>query len=139
MLGWLYYFAGKLKPVWRLTWEHDFELAATITNNSSVFDVTDWGYRDTYNLAETKRDIAIILKNGTIHRRRITAAVASGTAGRETLTVDVPITPAVTLSDIDRICFANCTRLAADEVEIEWPTGNCAIAKWRFVDLTTTS
>lgn len=138
MLGWLYYFAGKQNPVWRLTWEHDFELAATITNNSSVFDVTDWGYRDTYNLGETKRDIAIIPKNGTIHRRRITAAVASGTAGRETLTVDAPITPAVTLSDIDRICFMNCARLAADEVEIEWPTGNCAIAKWRFLDTTTT-
>lgn len=138
MLGWLYYFAGKLNPVWRLTWEHDFELAATIANNAQVFDVTDWGYRDTYNLEETKRDIAIILKSGAIHRRRITAAVASGTAGRETLTVDAPITPAVTLSDIDRICFMNYTRMAADEVEIEWVTSQCAIAKWKFIDLTTT-
>jgi hypothetical protein len=135
MLGWLWYFAGRLNPVWLLSWRYDFELALAVTSGQQQIEVTDWGYRSTYNLSETRRDIAIILKNGTIYRRRITAVTTS--SGREVLALDSVINQNIAVSDVDRICFLKCVRLTADEVEVEWPTSQAAIASWKFTELTT--
>lgn len=136
ILGWLYTFVGRLNPVWVPTWCHDFVLAQNIGAADTSIKVTDWGYRTFYNLADTRRDIAIIKTDGTFIRRRITAVAA--TAGNsETLTLDSAVGVALTIAQVDRVCFLRCGRLAIDEVEIPYEVSEVGLVVLRFTELTT--
>jgi hypothetical protein len=125
--GWLHRRAGRCNPVWIPTWRNDLQLAATIGAADTSITVEDVGYR-TYGFSvPTRQDIAIMLTDGTIYLRRITAAVA-GAAGEEVLSFATALGAEIPTTAVKRISFLSLHRFAADRIELAWErVGVCEI------------
>lgn len=121
---WLHARAGRWTKFYLTQYSSDFELAQDITAAATTITVKDLQYRSFYATHPTKRDIEIVLFDGTIYRRRITGAVA-GAPGEEEISIDT-LGVLVTISEVKRISFLHGYRLDADAIEISWVTAGQA-------------
>lgn len=130
-LGWLGMRVGRQKAFWFPTWEQDFNFIEQVDDN--IFAAEPFGYEATYNLGESRRDIAIIAADGTQTYRRITSVASDVDQDEFTLDDDYP---AVTL---DRISFLRYCRLDHDEVELTWQTNDDVSVALKFRELIKTA
>jgi hypothetical protein len=136
-LGLLYYLRGVQRPVWLPSWQMDFNLAQDILSGDTAIKVDDWGYAAYYNVAPSRRDIAIIKTDGTMIFRRILSVIASA-GNTETIQLDSAVGQALTLGQVDRISFLRCAHLAGDGVKFTYETDTVATITVRFREQTTT-
>lgn len=136
-LGFLYYLKGARKTVWIPTYKTDFVLKANVLSADVSIKVDDWQYLEHFAIADSRRDIAILLKNGTAIYRRINTVVKSA-GSTETLTLDSAVGVAFAPSDVLMISLMRRCRLAEDEFSATFETDRVARFDIRFTELTTT-
>ncbi len=116
---WLHARAGRHTAFWISSQSVDFILLETIFNTDVGITVQDYEYRNFYNLAQGKRDIAIFRTDGTVFYRRIVSAVST-TPGEEILGIDAPLGTTIPLEEVKQIAFLHPSRMDADGVEFAW-------------------
>jgi len=116
---WLHARAGKWSSFWIASQSSDFFPLKEIASTDVSITVTDYEYRNFYNFAQGKRDMAIFSKDGQVFYRRITSAVST-TPGEEIIGMDAPLGVDISLNQIKIISFLHPTRLDVDGIEFSW-------------------
>lgn len=116
---WLHARAGKWSSFWIASQSSDFFPLKEIASTDVSITVTDYEYRNFYNFAQGKRDMAIFTKDGQVFYRRITSAVST-TEGEEIIGMDAPLGVDIPLNQIKIISFLHPTRLDVDGIEFAW-------------------
>jgi hypothetical protein len=127
-LGWYEERAGRLNKLWVPTYQEDFNL---VSMTGSTITVKESAYEATYNVADHRRDLALVQKDGTLAFRRINSVAPSG--ANEVLTVNSSVSSLATTTN--ELCFLAMCRLDADEIELAWWTDNCVSVSLRFREL----
>ncbi|GGD45690.1 hypothetical protein [Pseudoxanthomonas indica] len=110
--GLLYAMAGRWSPAWVPTWASDLRVVATVADGATTLDV-EGPLMSEHALTSNRRDIRIELADGTVHYRRITAAVLqSPTADR--LTLDTPIASGFAANQVALVSFLTLCRQESD-------------------------
>jgi hypothetical protein len=140
-LNWINSKAGRLNPIWVLGEEMDFEITQNVTSTQVNFICKDINFTRFYCDSNgvphpSRRDIGIVLNNGTILYRRILTAVSNGN-GTETINLDAQFGGNYTVSDIARISFLKFCRLDADITNFEWLSNETLRTSFKFRELLT--
>lgn len=123
----LYWLDGQRRRVWLPTYLSDLTVTALA---GTAMTVAACGYSNNGDMGLHRRDVRVLLHNGTVHYRRIVDAAPAGVT--EVLTLNSGITD-VTAADIAQVSFLQCVRSANDIFELAWwdgATADCAI-NWR--------
>lgn len=117
----LYSRCGRLVPIWVPSFASDLRPVAPVAGGSAVLSI-EWAGYTLFGLGKpNRRDLRIELKDGSVHYRRVLAAVEAGDA--ETLTLDASIDAAsIAPGRIRAISFMALSTLASDEIEIDHAT-----------------
>lgn len=121
---WLHARAGRFTKFYLTQYSSDFELVQDIGAADTALHVRDQQYRAFYNTHVTKRDIEIVLLDGTTYRRRITGANL-GAPGEEDISI-LTLGVLIPKNTVKRVSFLHGYRLDADAVEISWVTAGQA-------------
>lgn len=105
------------------TFTQDVTLAATYLSGGASLTVVNVGYSRYAKQRTPKLDIRIILNNGTIFNRTITAS-SEVDASTEQLTLSSSISQNIAPSDVARIEFLEKVRIDSDEIVIEHRSAN---------------
>lgn len=116
---WLFTRRGRLGAFWLPSWARDLEVQATIASGATTIDVEHCGYTDHIAQAIGRRDIRILLTDGTAYYRRITGS-AEIDGDTERLTISSALGVEVSPSAIAAVSFMHLARLDTDAVEIAW-------------------
>lgn len=140
-LGILMALKGAKKTLWLPSYMNDFKLSESILPGDVAIKCLDWQffehYTDNGTLKDNRRDICIVLLDGTHIKRRINSM--SKTAGStETFTLDSAVGLNIAPADVRYICFLRRARIASDEIPISFKTDQVATFILKFVELTTT-
>lgn len=124
---------GRAVPFWVPSWRHDLVLNQGAAAIDTSLTIKDTGFLK-YQFPQTsRRQIALILQNGTMIYRRITGATNPGN-GTEVLTLDSAVgttIPAATTM----VSFLHLVRMASDVVDVLWHHQNLAEASMRFTEV----
>lgn len=131
-LGWYYERVGALRSLWVPTMQEDFEIAFINTPLNQI-EVRDTNYSDNYALAEPRRDLAFVYRDGSMIFRRVIAFEVFGS--NEKLTLDAGVPTTINLRFISLLKFC---RLDADQLELAWHTDDTVVVAWRFRELLHT-
>ena len=124
---WLHRRAGRLNPIWIPSWRHDFELAATVGASDTSVRVKDTLYRLYVAQKPTRKDIAFVLKDGTLICREITGSDA-GLPGEEILSISSGPGVQIDSTNLWKISFLTLHRFSSDRIEISWHmAGKCEV------------
>jgi len=123
--AWLLARAGRLNATWVPSWSADLELAQDVSAGATSLVVRDINYRNYYQFARGRQDIAIELNDGTVFYRRIVAA-AAGSPGEEVLSIDASLGQAVGVADVRRIMWMSLMRLESDAAELLYESDSIA-------------
>ncbi len=117
--AWMYARKGRLNPIWVPTFKPDITLADTVLATQSVMKVKRLEYYRYTSGEIGRRDILIILHNGTKLYRRITGAALLD-ADNEELFLSSTMGQDIAPSDVAMVSFLQFSRLEADAVEFAW-------------------
>lgn len=131
-LGWYYERVGALRPVWVPTMQEDFDILS-INIPEHQITVRDTNYSDAYALAEARRDLAFVYRNGSVALRRVIAFELAG--DNETLRLDAVVPSTTNLRFVSLLKYC---RLDADQLELAWQTDNVVQVAWKFRELLHT-
>lgn len=116
---WLHRRAGKLRPFWTPTFEHNLRI-----NQTGVLTGGFTAYADDYKaFASGRKHLAIGLRDGTWLIRTILGATESD--DNVTLSLDTALN--INANTISVICFLGLKRLNTDRVELQWGN-NCTVS-----------
>lgn len=118
---WLYARKGRLTAFWLPSWACDLTVSVAIASADTTIDVEHCGY--THNVAQgiARRDVRILLTDGTVFYRRVTGSVEVD-ADTERLTIDSALGQDVAVADVAAVSWMAPVRLDADTAEINWWT-----------------
>lgn len=116
---WLFARRGRLGAFWAASQARDLALQAGIGAADTTLDVEHCGYTANVAQAVGRRDLRILLRNGTTYHRRITGSAVID-ASTERLTLDAALGAGIALDDVGAISFLRLARLDADRIEIAW-------------------
>jgi len=116
---WLHARAGRHTQFWMASQSQDFIALEQIDDTDNAITVQDYEYRNFYNLAPGKRDIAIFTTTGLVFYRRLTSA-AEGAPGEEIIGISASLGTTIPLNEIKQISFLHPSRLDADGIEFAW-------------------
>jgi hypothetical protein len=130
--AWLGRREGVARPVYMPSGVTDFTLVVDIVSGSNVLEVVGNEYGALVGPAAARRDIIILLRDGTYFARRIdsTAVLVSG---HLQLTLDAGITQSITAAQIKRISFLGFYRLAANANTIRWLTDEVGVVESNLI------
>lgn len=121
----LYALRGKQGSIWVPSGTSDLTVAADIGSSATTIDVRWAGYTD-YLLGDpTRKDLRIVLRNGTVLYRRITGATEIS-ASVERLTIDAALGVAVAAADVVLVSYLTLMRNVSDAAEFAYWTGDIA-------------
>lgn len=125
--------AGRLKPIWIPSWHDDLKIVQPVGASDTFIDIRDIGYSTFYAVQPGRRDIQVLLKDGTRIYKRIISSTAP-TPGEERLTLDETFGTVITDPDaeIAKVSWMGLYRLDTDLVEIAWPANHNSIIEVRF-------
>ncbi|MDE1998014.1 MAG: hypothetical protein KGI52_03690, partial [Burkholderiales bacterium] len=126
--AWLAARAGRLNPFWLPSGQSD---AQPLAVSGAALTVAGQSYATLLSGASGRRDLMIVLTDGTRQYRRIASAVDNGD-GTETWTLDAVPSPVYVLAQIASLQFMMPVRLDADQVEIAYETDSIARATLRL-------
>ena len=121
---------GRLVPVWVPSFSEDLQLIAQVGAGVNRLMVTNTNYTRNVASAVQRRDIRIVLKNGSIFYRRI--ASSAELVGGEELALNDALGVLVNPEDVKEIGFMSLCRLESDAVEIRWETDSIAESSTMF-------
>ena len=124
---------GRAVPFWVPSWRHDLVLNQDAGAIDTSITVKDTGFLKYQFQQTSRRQIALVLQNGTFIYRQITGATNPGN-GTEVLTLDSALGVAVPAATT-MVCFLHLVRLASDVVEVLWHHQNLAEASMRFTEV----
>lgn len=122
---WLHARAGKHSRFYLSSQSVDFVPLKEIASTDVSITVQDYEYRNFYEFALGKRDIAIFAKTGEVFYKRLVSAVST-TPGEEILGIDSPTGFTITLANIKQIAFLHPCRMDADSLEFAWDSTKIA-------------
>lgn len=111
---------GRANRFWLPTFQHDFLVTANITSVSTQIMVAN----RLHSLAHGqpgRNHLFIKLRNGTVFYRRITSIVEVNST-TERVNISSALGTAVTISNIEIMCYLQLSRLSSDAVEIQYDT-----------------
>lgn len=111
---------GIARPVYMPTGNSDLALIADVVAASSFIDVIDTEYASLLAEHPARRDILVVLRNGTSYARRITGATAVD--GGTRISLATPWASAIERSQVKRISFLGLYRLTSNKSTIHWIT-----------------
>lgn len=123
---------GRLKPVWIPSGTRDFRLIEDATSAATTIYVEPNDYGTFVNMHAARRDIVIILRDGTRLPRRI-LSYGLETETRAALILDSALGVGITLDSVKRISYLGFYRLAADQVTLSWRTSEVMVVETNFV------
>lgn len=123
---------GRLKPVWVPSGQRDFILTEPATSASTTLYVSPNDYGTFVNLHAARRDIVVILRDGTKLARRI-VSYGVDEFGRGALAIDSGLGVNVTPDSVKKISYLGFYRLAADSITLSWRTGEVMVVETNFV------
>lgn len=118
---------GRAKPVYMPNATDDLTLIATPTVDLSYIDVKNSMYGELMGAHPARRDIILLLRDGTYVTRRITDVEALTTT-TDRINLDDTFDSTIDISAIKRVSFLGLYRLAEDDVEMTWRTDSVATA-----------
>lgn len=118
VLGQVWTLAGRANPVWVHTHGQDLVLAAGASAASTTIDV-EWAGLGVGTRPAGRRDLCIVLRDGSTLLRRVTAVTAVG-ASVERLELDSSLGVAIVPADVAQIAWLSLCTQAADLVRINW-------------------
>lgn len=114
----LHSFHGSQASFWVPSCRADLELSDTIGPGATTFRVLLFGYTAFIQSRRPQADVQIILKTGTIIRRRVIGSEVD--VDEEVLTVNTSINPTqILVEEVERIEILALFRIADDEATIE--------------------
>lgn len=129
--AWLGRREGVARPVYMPSGNMDFTLVAPAVNPASSMDVTENEYGSLLALNPARRDVLVLLRDGTYYARRITDVTAvSATVHR--LFFDTPIAADIGLQDVKRISFLGLYRQGGNAATIRWMTDEVGTAQMQM-------
>lgn len=123
---------GRLKPVWIASGTADFHLDEDATSAATALYVRPNDYGTFVNSHPARRDVLILLRDGTHIARRI-ESYGTDVDGRTSLLLDAPLGAPVTPASVKRISYLGFYRLAADQVTLSWRTNEVMVVETNFV------
>lgn len=113
--------AGVGVPFWMPSATADFTLVVPALSSNTAIDVEQNDYENQVNAHPARRDIIILLRNGSYLIKRISSATT--TAGGNTRlvfadTLGIDLAP----EDIKRISYLSLYRLASNDIVLNWRT-----------------
>jgi len=119
--------AGRLVPFWLPSLQDDVHLVAPAASGATTLQVANLGrWRlDGSPAAIGRRDLRVVLVDGSVLYRRVTAAEQIS-ADVEQLTLDSALGVAVTPTSVLQASYMRLVRLASDSVEIVYQTDRLA-------------
>lgn len=112
---------GRYGAFWIPTWDTAAEIVSLVSASLTIRDI---GYRDVYVRDGVphpmRRDIAFVMRDGSIHANRIQAAAAGVADDTEMWTLESA--PGINLADVRLLTWLLFARLDSDVVEIAWET-----------------
>lgn len=126
--AWLGRREGVARPVYMPTGISDFTLAGPAEAVQDVIDVTEAQYATFAAMAPARRDIIILLRDGTYIARRIVNAI-SLTGDITRLTLDAALGVDITRESIKRMSFLALYRLDGNSVTIRWITDGVGVVE----------
>jgi hypothetical protein len=118
--GFLQTAEGRLHTFWLPSFTRDFELTENVASSDVSLTVENCGYVANLWGDVNRRDLYILLQDGTKICRRISAAVEAGPL--ETLTLSSAVGTSFSKSDVALICLMSTARLDSDSIELFHPT-----------------
>lgn len=125
--NWISRRKGKAIGCWMPSSYDDFTLSLDYVANTNGMTVVDNGYATYIKENEARRDIFILLRDGTHYQRRIADATLN-TNGTITLVLDTPIPVAISKPNVRQFSYLQFYRMSADDTTITWQTEGVAEA-----------
>lgn len=121
--GLLHQLRGRRQAFYMSTYAEDFTPTQALSTGSATLDYSPNEYTEQIANGDPRRDIEVVLKDGTILRRRVTASTDDGeTTGQ--LTVDSNWGQDVAIDEIDRVSYLIKYRLNSDRITMEHADSN---------------
>ncbi len=129
----LYLLKGRWQPLWVPSLGHDLHAASPVTSAGTTLDV-DWCGLVDAGIQSTRRDIRMVLIDGTVLYRRI-IGVATVSSTTERVTVDSPWGADIAQASIAQVGFMTFARQEADTNKLMWWSGNVVQTDLAFVGI----
>jgi hypothetical protein len=127
---------GVARPVYMPSGTMDFTLLEALVNPASSMDVRANEYATLLAEHPTRRDVLILLRDGTYYARRITdVAIVSNTVTR--LFFDTPIAADVAVAAVKRISYLGYYRQAGNATTLRWLTDEVATVQMQLKNKVT--
>jgi hypothetical protein len=134
--AWLGRRQGVARPVYMPTGNSDFTLVNDVLDTSETIEVADNGYAGFVAEKTARRDIIILLRDGSYIARRITASAVIS-VGVLRLTLDAAVGADLSPSSIKRISYLTLYRLTSNNNTIRWLTDRVGTAEENLLAKTT--
>jgi len=118
---WLHSFYGRQNVKWFPTFKNDLTLIDPIGPADESFEIENIGLASNMGLNSLRTHLVFVLSDGTQLYREI-ININENSSGTETVTIDSVLGQTIGVDDI--VCFLDKCRLASDETEIMWKTGD---------------
>ena len=123
---------GRLKPVWIPSGTRDFVLAENATTAATAIYVRPNDYGTFVNMHPARRDLVILLRDGTVIPRRI-LSYGTDIDSRTSVVLDSAVGYDLTPENVKRISYLGFYRLAADQITLSWRTSEVMVVETNFV------
>lgn len=110
---------GMARPVYMPSGFEDFTLAAPIVTPAGFIDVVENEYGQLATAHPARRDILVLLRDGTYYARRIISSTQASD-GVTRIELDTPIVATIQPAAVKRISFLGLYRQASDASTIRW-------------------
>ncbi len=119
---------GRLKPVWMPSGTRDFALAEPANSAESTIYVRNTDYGGLVGMQAARRDIVILLRDGSYICRRITA-YSIDHRGYGAITLDAALGVDISPQTVKKISYLGLYRLGSDSITFSWVTDASAVVE----------
>ena len=116
--------AGTVGQFWSSSWSPDMYILAEIKQGSNSFFVREAFNATMFSNSKGRDTIEIVLRNGTIYRRKILARGASDgqVKGSEVITIDEALPVRILPQQVLRVSYLTLSRFENEAFEMLWKT-----------------
>lgn len=115
---------GRRYPMWVPSGTQDFALRADVPGGQNFIRVERSEHGRLIGINEARRDVVLLLRDGTALPRRILAVEDEGDDSLVTFTEPFPLP--IRRQDVKRVSYLGLYRLGADAFTLSWVTGEVA-------------
>lgn len=125
---------GQRGQFWMPTGTEDMKLVSTAASGATTFTVEGTEIANLFGVDEVYKGIAVYMRDGRRIYRKINSIISA--SGNSVITVSAALTFAVAPDDVAKICWMRVSRLASDEVTLEYLSDDVVQYQARTVSLT---